>query len=97
MVRRAPGKRGRRVTIMLTWITHEFLGAGGRHRGYPMGSLLTYYADPYRCAQSRNFSSESICYHSISFFSNINAPARKKRHFMQFYWLPMEYSGAPHK
>ena len=49
-----------------------------------MGSLLTEYAYPSICVQLRNFSSESILYHAISSFSNINAPARKKRHFMQF-------------
>ena len=38
--RREKGKR--RVTIMLSWISREFFFEfGGRHRGYPMGSLLT--------------------------------------------------------
>ena len=40
------GTGQRRVTIMLSWISREFLRAGGRHRGYPMCSLLTDYAYP---------------------------------------------------
>ena len=96
MVRRAQGKGGHRVAIMLSWISREFLRAGGRHRGYPMLTcLLTDYVYPKLCAQSRNFSSDSILYHAISSFSNINARARKKRHFMQFCRLPIKYSGTP--
>ena len=94
MIRAAPRKGGRRVTITLSWISRGFLRAGGRHRGYPIDSLLTDYAYPSLCAQSRNVSSVSILYHAISFLSNVNAPARKKWHFMQFCLLRMKYSGA---
>ena len=45
-VQESTGTGQRRVTIMLSWISREFLRAGGQHRGYPMGNLLKDYAYP---------------------------------------------------
>ena len=86
MIWRTPEKELRRVTIMLSWISHEFLGlyqprnhqllqVGGRQRGYPMSGLVTGFACSQQAAQSANLSSTSILYHVISSFSNISAPA----------------------
>ena len=78
------GTGQRRGTIMLSWISREFLRAGGRHRGYPMGSLLTDY-NTLRFVPNHEISAREVffttSFHPLVTLMHLRV---KKWHFIQF-------------